>query len=168
MLKILTVNPQKYQDSILKLFEEYLRFNQKVIAECLNIHFDLNAILKQEPKKLSQFSPPTGFFLCVQDNLKMIGCAGLRSLTPQISEIKRVYLKPEYRRQGVGRLLLKTLLEKATKSGFKRVRLDCFQGLIAAKNLYKSLGFQDIQPYLESEIPREYHQHWLFLEKQLH
>ncbi|MEB3281162.1 MAG: GNAT family N-acetyltransferase [Lyngbya sp.] len=167
MLKILTVNPQNYQDSILELFEEYLRGNQQAIAASLKIHFDLDSLLKEEPQNLSQFFPPNGFFLGVKHHLKLIGCAGLRPLNSQVCEIKRVYVKPEYRRQGIGRLLIKTLLEEAKNRDYHSVRLDCFRGFVAAQNLYKSLGFQEIKPDLESEIPPQYYQHWMFMEHQL-
>ena len=81
-----------------------------------------------------------------------------------MGEIKRRYVRLEFRRHCLGRALLEGLLEESRAIGHKTVRLDSTRIMTAAHALYGSYGFTDIEPYSESEIPKEYQQYRLFME----
>jgi hypothetical protein len=51
--------------------------------------------------------------------------------------------------------------------GYPRIRLDSARFMKAAHSLYRSAGFQEIDPYPESEIPAKFQEHWVFMEKSL-
>jgi hypothetical protein len=59
------------------------------------------------------------------------------------------------------------LLEQAKMIGFRILRLDSTKFMGIAHSLYRSCGFKEIEPYAESEIPEELHEHWVFMEKEL-
>jgi GNAT superfamily N-acetyltransferase len=82
-------------------------------------------------------------------------------------EIKRMYVRPDFRGQGIGRALLEALLAEARPAGYRRVRLDSGPFMKAAHALYRRVGFHEIAPYPESEIPVAFHEQSVFMEKQL-
>lgn len=100
-----------------------------------------------------KYSPPQGRLYVVFDQGEAIGCAALRPLEEGVAEIKRMYLKPERRREGIGRELLILLIKAAEMSGYTRVRLDSLGRLASAIRLYESLGFVQIPPYNENPEP---------------
>jgi len=91
----------------------------------------------------------------------------MRRIRKDIGEVKRMYVRPEFRRRGIGRALLEGLIAEAQEIGYSTVRLDSTRFMEAAHSLYRSLGFHEIEPYMESEIPPEFQQNWVFMEKQL-
>jgi GNAT superfamily N-acetyltransferase len=78
-----------------------------------------------------------------------------------------MYVRPHARNSGLGRALLNRLLEEARQVGYKRVRLDSARFMTSAHELYRSAGFHEIEAYEGSEIPQEFQNHWIFMEKLL-
>ena len=78
-----------------------------------------------------------------------------------------MYVEPSYRGAGVGRALLDRLIELATEAGYERILLDSPDFMTAAHGLYRSSGFEDTEPYSESEIPDEYKPFWVFMQMRL-
>jgi hypothetical protein len=62
---------------------------------------------------------------------------------------------------------VEALLAEAQTIGYTTVRLDSTRFMAAAHSLYRSVGFHEIEPYSESEIPPELHHRWVFMEKVL-
>ncbi len=81
--------------------------------------------------------------------------------------IKRMFVRQAFRRKGIGRALLASIIDQVRKIGYSRVRLDSARYMKEAQTLYRSVGFKDIEPFAESEIPREFHTHWVFMEMTL-
>ena len=99
-----------------------------------------------------------------ESETKIAGCACLRKIGEDIGEIKRMYVKPEFRRKGIGRSLLQAIIHEAWQIGYSKIRLDTAPFAKEAQALYRSLGFQEIEPYPESEIPETYRPSWVFME----
>lgn len=78
-----------------------------------------------------------------------------------------MYVRPEARKRGPGRALLKQLLEEAHQIGYERIRLDSARFMKGAHQLYQSAGFYEIEAYEGSEIPKEFQDHWIFMEREL-
>jgi GNAT superfamily N-acetyltransferase len=89
----------------------------------------------------------------------------LKPLSADIGEIKRMYVRPEYRRQGFGKALMEQLLEEADRIGYRHLRLDSARFMESAHQLYRSYGFAEIDPYAGSEVPHEYQKHWIFMQR---
>jgi GNAT superfamily N-acetyltransferase len=100
-----------------------------------------------------KYAAPKGRLYVVYDQGEAIGCAALRPLEEGVCEVKRMYLRPDRRGEGIGRELLILLLKGAEMSGYERVRLDSLGRLTGAIRLYESLGFVHIPPYNENPEP---------------
>jgi len=104
---------------------------------------DFEAELAALPGK---YSDPDGCLLVGFVDGIPAAVGGLRPLEDAI-EIKRMYLRPQFRGQGLGRELMGRLLDEARARGYRRVVLDTLGRLIPAIGLYRSFGFQEIEPY---------------------
>lgn len=81
------------------------------------------------------------------------GCIGLRPLTDEDGEIKRLYVAPAARGHGVGRLLIERVIDAGRRAGYRRLLLDTLPSMSAAVGLYRSLGFAPIAPYCFNPVP---------------
>ena len=95
----------------------------------------------------ARFVSPEGIFLVVESDGRDVGCGGIRRLDDATYEIKHVWLQPHTRGQGLGRKLLTELERRAASLGATHVVLDTNQSQVAAANLYRSAGYEDIEPY---------------------
>jgi GNAT superfamily N-acetyltransferase len=91
----------------------------------------------------------------------------MKRIREDVGAIKRMYVRPEFRGKGIGRVLVEALLAEAQQIGYPTVRLDSVLFMKAAHSLYRSAGFKEIEPYPESEIPTQFRSHWVFMEKHL-
>jgi len=76
-----------------------------------------------------------------------------------------MYVRSEARNRGLGRALLVQLLEEARLAGYTLVRLDSARFMNEAHQLYRNIGFREIEAYEGSEIPKEFQKNWIFMER---
>ena len=85
------------------------------------------------------------------------GCGALRPLDdvdyPNACEMKRLYVRPAFRRFGIGRALTQALFDHGLQAGYSNLLLDTLDDMEAARGLYASLGFEEIPPYYFNPIP---------------
>ena len=96
------------------------------------------------------YAPPQGQILVATDTQTLAACAALRPLTPQICEMKRLYVRPAFRNTGLGRNLTENTLTLAATLGYTALRLDTLPQMTAAIALYRNLGFLEIPPYADN------------------
>jgi len=95
-----------------------------------------------------EFGPPGGVFLVgFDDEGRAVVGGGVKRLEPGVAEIKRMYVAPEVRGQGIARKLLAALEDAARELCYERVRLDTGPKLPAAEHLYRSSGYHEIPDY---------------------
>lgn len=108
------------------------------------------------------YSPPQGRLLLAEEEEGVAGCAGLRPLDAGVCEMKRLFVRPEFRGRGIARGLVAAVLAGAREEGYSIVRLDTLPQMKEARALYGTLGFRPIEPYYENP-----HEGVLFLERDL-
>jgi putative acetyltransferase len=93
------------------------------------------------------YGPPTGCMLLAGSDGEWVGCCALRRFADGVCEMKRLYIKPAARGAQLGQRLTKLLISKARALGYGRMLLDTLKEMTAARTLYGSLGFRQIEPY---------------------
>ena len=122
-----------YANYIFELFSPHsLSLAQRLSKKALN-----------EAKNLpGEYVLPKGCILLAECKEKIAGCIAVSEIAGNVCELKRLYVKPQYRLMGIGRKLVEEIIEKAAQLKYKRMRLDTNKDLfIGAEPLYSSLGF---------------------------
>jgi len=155
-------------EAVKKLWFDYLVWGNDKMQELYAVHpHNPKEAVEQDIQQISKFQPPYGQLILAIYQGKICGLGSLKSISPEIGEIKRMFVDPTIRRIGAGRAILEALLVEAKKIGYKKVRLDSPKFMEAAHSLYRSFGFSDIEAYPEMEIPAEFKDYLLFMELDL-
>jgi putative acetyltransferase len=94
------------------------------------------------------YAPPEGRLLLVECEGQLAACVALHKSAPGICEMKRLYLRPQFRGKGLGRTLAERILTEARQIGYQRMRLDTVEPVMKdAVAMYRKLGFKEIAPY---------------------
>ncbi len=98
------------------------------------------------------YGPPSGRLLLAKSGDQLAGCVALRRLPNSACEMKRLFVRPEFQGQGIGRKLATTIIAVARSIGYTTMRLDTLPTMKEATALYVALGFQPIPTYNASPI----------------
>jgi putative acetyltransferase len=98
------------------------------------------------------YGPPKGSLALARDGDRYAGCVALREFKGTDGEMKRLYVRKEFRGSGIGRLLVEASIAKARDLGYQRIVLDTLPGMLEALSLYRSLGFEDTEPYYPNPV----------------
>ena len=128
-----------------KLFKEY--------EQSLNIDLGFQDFAAELKRIRQIYAPPRGALLLAMEQNNPAGCAALRPLEENICEMKRLYVRPGFRGQAVGRMLAESVMAVARALGYRRMRLDTLASMTAARGLYASLGFYEIDAYCYNPLP---------------
>ncbi len=167
MSEIIIADPVQHVAQIRELFWEYLEWGNLRVEEEYGVRLDIRAMLEEDMSHLDKFIPPCGRLLLGYVDNRLAGSACLKELKGDTGEVKRMYVRPEYRKMGLGRTLLDRLVEEAGQIGYGQLRLDSAGFMSDAHRLYRAAGFRDIKAYAESEIPSEFQKYWVFMERDL-
>jgi len=98
------------------------------------------------------YVPPRGglWLACVGDDLA--GCVALRALGPGEAEMKRLYVRPDFRGHRLGRMLAELVIDAARAAGHRTLKLDTLPSMKEAQALYERLGFVDVAPYNDNPV----------------
>lgn len=131
-------------DAVRVLFREYVH----------ELGVDLNfQDFEQELSTLpGKYAEPKGRLYLAYDHTEAIACIALRPIDDQVGEVKRLYVKPTHRRQGLSKNLAECIIEEARKIGYQRLVLDTLNTMIPAMNLYRSLGFMETEAYYPNPL----------------
>jgi GNAT superfamily N-acetyltransferase len=112
---------------------------------------------------LKKYGPPSGDLILAywEDEIRRLYCIK-KMKDAEACEMKRLYVKPSFRKNKIGRLLVEDLLSSAKEKNYKKMRLDTFLKLQAAVYLYQQFGFENISAYYDNPLPGV-----VYMEKQL-
>lgn len=128
-----------------QLFEEY--------ATGLGINLCFQNFDEELVSLPGMYASPAGRLLLAYSDERLAGCIALRKLDSNTAEMKRLFLKPEFRGKGLGRMLVNAIIEEARSIGYQRMRLDTLPGKMdTAIALYREIGFEDIPPYYNNPV----------------
>ena len=136
-------------DATRSIFQEY--------AHGLGIDLcfqNFNAELADLP---GDYAAPQGSLLLAFVDDALAGCGAFRLLADvdyaNACEMKRLYVRPAFRRFGLGRLLAQALIDQAVLAGYSAMLLDTLDDMESARGLYETLGFAEVPPYYFNPIP---------------
>lgn len=138
-LKILQAISQEEFDEAIKLFKEY--------ANAINFDAGFKNFYLEIATLNTQYSPPEGCLLLAYKNNEAVGCIVVRKMQQGVAELKRFYVKPDFRQFKIGAKLLESAISNAKQLHFQYLRLEVIPTLTKAKELYHSFGFYSIEPY---------------------
>ena len=99
------------------------------------------------------YSPPSGRLLLGRVDGLACGCIALQPISSDVCEMKRLYVRPNCRGAGLGRLLVGRLLDEARAIGYRTICLDTLPSMTRAAAMYEALGFEEIPPYRPNPVP---------------
>ena len=141
----------EYKEEVRELFVEYtdmLVAGDPRFEEYLGIQ-NFDAELEHLENK---YGLPHGRLYLLYVNDELAGCVGLRKLDEEKCELKRLYVRPRFRGEGYGQLLLERIMGDAKRIGYKYMYLDTLPFLRKAIGMYRRRGFVEIERYNDSPI----------------
>ncbi len=144
MLAIEQVKTDDDLQRVRELFTEY--------AASLGIDLSFQNFDQEFANLPGDYAPPGGRLLIANHEDEVAGCVALRNLEVGVCEMKRLYVRPQFRGLEIGRRLAETAIAEARQIGYRRMRLDTLPAMKSARALYESLGFKEIPPYRRNPI----------------
>jgi len=127
-----------------KLIQEYINW--------INIDLSFQDIETEMFTFPGKYQKPDGIFLVAKYENAIVGCVGYRKINNEICEMKRLYVKDEYKGKGIGASLIKEVMKSAKNQGYRKMRLDTLEKMESAIKLYKRYGFHEIEQYINNPI----------------
>ncbi len=128
-----------------KLFLEY--------AQSLDFSLCFQNFDKELAGLPGDYAPPDGRLLLAEYGGQLAGCIALHKLEDDVCEMKRLYLRPQFRGKGLGRALADRIITEARQIGYQRMRLDTVEPVMKdAVAMYGKFGFREIAPYCANPI----------------
>lgn len=139
VLKVVTAESSEQVDTIRELFLEY--------AKSLNFDLCFQGFDKELESLPGKYAAPDGRLLLALYDQKIAGCVALWKVSDQVCEMKRLWVRPEFRGKKIGRQLAEFVIEQAKLIGYSKMKLDTIDTMTEAIKLYVSLGFRSTSAY---------------------
>ena len=143
-MEIKIVDGTKHFEEVRQLIMEYTKF--------LNRDLTFQGIDDELKDLNKKYSPPEGRLLCAEIDNKVVGCVAYHKHNFERCEMKRLFVREEYRKFHVGQKLVEAILDYAKSDGYSEMVLDTVEPLKSAINLYKKFGFVEIESYYNNPM----------------
>ncbi|MHA2299880.1 MAG: GNAT family N-acetyltransferase [Candidatus Thorarchaeota archaeon] len=173
MIEFVPYDSALHKDDFLMLNVEYLSWDAEMMLEKHDV--DVASLLGVTAEGYADglldhygtLEPPDGIVYLIKIEGKIEGMGALHRLESDVAEIKRMYIRQKHRGKGLGKKMLRKLVEKAREFGYSSIRLDTGDYMKAAHQIYRSEGFIEIDQYQRCETPEPFLPYTLFMEKKL-
>ena len=139
------------QEEIMTLFTEYtdmlMEADPTVRQYLILQHYE-----KELERPESKYGMPEGRLYLAYWDGRLAGCIGLRKLDEKRGELKRLYVRSDFRGHQIGEQLIRRILDDAREIGYRHVLLDTLPFLHSAIRLYRKIGFYEIDCYNNSPM----------------
>lgn len=150
-MPVIEILSPRHEADLLQTKEIFLAY-----AKAINIDLcfqDFDTELANLP---GDYSPPRGALLLAWVDQTLAGCCALRPIDSSdyanAAEMKRLFVRPEFRGLGLGRQLAESIIDAARMSGYDSVLLDTLDDMEIARAMYEDLGFKEIPPYYHNPL----------------
>ncbi len=143
-MKIIELENYEATEDIKTIFLEY--------AQSLNVDLCFQSFEEEIADLKKLYASPTGCILAAYEEENLIGAVALKKIGEGVCEMKRLYVRPAFRKFGAGKELVKLLIDKAKEKDYKVMKLDTLDILQPAISLYKSFGFKEITAYYHNPL----------------
>ncbi len=144
---------------IKEIFREYV---EKECVANFGIELEFQNITEELENPQKKYDEMTGGLYLVLWKSGAAGCIAFQKMDQTRCEIKRLYIRQEYRGNKLGERAMEFVLEEARKKNYKEAYCDTLSRMASAVALYNKLGFVEIEPYYQNPFPDA-----LFLKKVL-
>jgi putative acetyltransferase len=140
MTRIIHAHTAEHIPAVRQLFVEY--------SGQLGVDLCFQSFQQELDGLPGHYAPPDGRLLLVLRDGDVAGCVALRRLDDRTCEMKRLFIRPQFRGERLGKQLATALIEEAREIGYTRMRLDTLPDVMdKAIAMYRSIGFVEIAPY---------------------
>ena len=141
----------EHKEKVGELFREYTRMLVELDPEFQKSLDEQN--YDEELEHLEdKYGPPGGRLYLAWYDGELAGCVGMKKLDDKTGELKRLYVRPAFRGQHLGRKLVERIIEDARSLGYSRLMLDTMPELVSARQMYENMGFQVTKRYNNSPL----------------
>jgi GNAT superfamily N-acetyltransferase len=150
------------------LLREYCEVMLRKLVLAGGMRGDADAFMADVWATIDTYLPPAGrIFLAHDAQDQLVGCGFLSRINPDTGELKRLFVRPEMRRSGLGRSLMLARIDAAREMGLSHLQVDTIKGNVEMLRLYESLGFRYIDRYPGNSNPPELGQYLVYLQYDL-
>jgi putative acetyltransferase len=155
-------------DDVRELIRAFLAWHRERHPEDLELidaYFDALAFESELEHLPEYYGEPAGDLLLARCDGAIAGCVALRRVDAESCEMKRMFVYPRWQGHGIGRRLGEAIVASATAAGYAVMRLDTSFRQAEALQLYRRLGFEEIEPYYD--LPQPLRDWLVFMERRL-
>ena len=151
-VKFHQVESDKQRKQAGTLIREYLEWLNKRLKGDYSMEFDVEGMVRSDMSDSYKFYSPDGRFYLVEYKGQIAGVGCLKKLKEGVGEVQRMYVLPAFRGKAIGRAIINRLIDDARLLGYRQLKLESLEFLYAAHSLYRSVGFQEIDPYADNSM----------------